>query len=290
MSPQPPRPSSPHRRQSAPHDSWSDRSGDLLPPTNVGVVVLVAALAAAATVAALQLLPGRLTAADSGGGARVPEVVGMSIDQARLAAENAGLALQEMGSVHDPIVREGKVAKQVPLAGQQAQPGSSLAVTLSKGPESITVPELAGMEIPQAVERLIAAGLRAGATREAATEGIPDGQLIGSVPAAGAPAKAGDRIDLVVAARPDAAPPVKGAASRGPAARAAGGSVTVPKITGIRLRWATGRLSALGLTVGRVTYSSDEDHMEGYILRQSPPPGTPVSRGSAVDVTVNQTN
>lgn len=289
MSPQPPRPSSPHRRQSAPHDSW-DEAADLLPPTNLGLVVVVAALAAAATVAVLQLLPGRLTAADSGGGAQVPEVVGMSIDQARLAAENAGLALQEMGGVHDPIVAEGKVAKQVPLAGQQAQPGSLLAVTLSKGPEAITVPELAGMEIPQAVERLIGAGLRAGATREAAKEGIPDGQLIGSVPAAGTPAKAGDRIDLVVAARPDASPPARGAPVARRPVQAAGGPVTVPKITGIRLRWATGRLAALGLTVGRVTYSSDEDHMEGYILRQSPPPGTPVARGSAVDVTVNQTN
>jgi len=262
-------------------------SGDLSPPTNTGLVVVVAALAAAATVAALQLIPGRVTAAGSGGGAKVPEVVGMSVDQARLAAENAGLILQEMGAVHDPLVAEGKVAKQVPLAGQQVQPGSGLAVTLSRGPEAISVPELAGLEIPQAVERLITAGLRAGATREAAKEGIPDGQLIGSVPAAGTPARAGDRIDLVVAARPDASAPAPG---RRPAVKAAGGSVTVPKITGIRLRWATGRLSALGLTVGRVTYSSDEDHMEGYILRQSPPPGTPVPRGSAVDVTVNQTN
>ena len=64
--------------------------------------------------------------------------------------------------------------------------------------------------------------------------------------------------------------------------------VLVPKVMGVRLRFARPRLVAKGLTLGRVSYSEDEDHMEGMVLGQNPGPGTMVSAGSKVDLVVNR--
>ena len=73
---------------------WDDASQAPQPPrSGTGTVILVAALVSAVTVTALH----HVTDANGVGRAErvlVPEVVGMSIVQAQLAAESTGLALR----------------------------------------------------------------------------------------------------------------------------------------------------------------------------------------------------
>jgi serine/threonine-protein kinase len=224
--------------------TWDEPSAtELLPRSHAGVIVVVAVLFAGATVVALSYATGA-----SGGSKEilVPEVVGMKRPQAQMAAENAGLVLRVIGQTADPFVAPGAVARQVPLAGQRAQEGTTLAVTLSHGPE---------------------ARQPAGQAPSPATEAL---SATPPAPAANQPAPA------------PAQAPVKQPAATGP-------TVAVPKVTGIRLRYARHRLSALGLAVGRVTFGHDEDHMDGFILHQSPTAGARVPRGSAVDLRVNRT-
>lgn len=82
------------------------------------------------------------------------------------------------------------------------------------------------------------------------------------------------------------APPAKVAPSAPPVPR--GPTVAVPKVVGMRLQLATSRLQAAGLTVGSLSYEADEDHMESFVLRQTPPAGSSAPRGSAVDLVINK--
>ena len=73
-----------------------------------------------------------------------------------------------------------------------------------------------------------------------------------------------------------------------PAPGPLGPMVAVPKVVGVRLQFATTRLQAAGFTVGRLGYEADEDHMESFVLRQTPPAGSSAPRGSAVDLVINK--
>jgi beta-lactam-binding protein with PASTA domain len=232
--------------------------------------------------------------------ATVPELVGMTPDQARPLVENAKLSLQVIGSTVDPFIAKGAVAKQVPLAGQQVPTGSNVVVTISEGsgapaapgspgpsPPSggtVVLPSLVKLTLAEAVNRLGQLGLELGPTSTRPQPGVEAGRIVATDPPPGAAVKPGSQVKLVLSQ--SAGPPSKAVRRRAPSA---GGSATVPKVIGIRLQHATGRLAAQGLSVGHISYASDEDHMEGYILRQSPGPGTPLPRGSTVVVVVNRT-
>lgn len=279
-------------------------SSDLYPRVNVGVVVVVAILLSAGTTVALHF---GLRGGGAGGSAdlaTVPELVGMTPDQARPLVENAKLSLQVIGSTVDPFVAKGAVAKQVPLAGQQVPTGTSVVVTISEGsgapgsqapPGSpgpsrppgglVVLPSLVKLTLAEAVNRLGQLGLELGPTSTRPEPGVEAGRIVATDPPPGSEVKPGSQVKLVLSQ--SAGPPSKAAPRR--RAPSAGGSATVPKVVGIRLQHATGRLAAQGFSVGHISYASDEDHMEGYILRQSPGPGTPLPRGSTVDVVVNRT-
>jgi len=61
--------------------------------------------------------------------------------------------------------------------------------------------------------------------------------------------------------------------------------VTVPSVVGLADNQAQGTLTDAGLTVGTITLSGNCSFDPGTVLRQSPAPGTTVSRGTAVNLT-----
>ncbi|MGW1589040.1 Stk1 family PASTA domain-containing Ser/Thr kinase [Streptomyces sp. NPDC002386] len=88
----------------------------------------------------------------------VPDVTGEDQDSARQDLEDAGLkvriATQQVNSEYD----KGQVARQTPVAGGQAAEGDTVTLTLSKGPVMVTVPDVVGSSVDDAVQRLEAAG------------------------------------------------------------------------------------------------------------------------------------
>ncbi len=71
------------------------------------------------------------------------------------------------------------------------------------------------------------------------------------------------------------------------AATELGKEVVVPRVTGVWLHAAQGRLAKAKL-VHKVSYTYDEDRSEGLVLRQRPAAGTRVERGTTVRLTVNR--
>lgn len=208
--------------------NWEDQYAHARVRPPYLTVVLCSALISATTVVVLSLVMDNVS---GGGKLSVPALVGLAPAQAGATISAVGLIMATGGQVQDPVIERGKVARQTPLAGVQARPGQVVTITLSRGPDQVTVKAVSG------------------------------------------PSQA-----------PPPSPP-RAVASR-PAARKAAG--TVPKVTGIRMKYAISRLRSGGLLLGRISYRSDEDHMEEYVLSQSPAAGAPCTRGDRVNLVVNR--
>ncbi|WP_026252480.1 Stk1 family PASTA domain-containing Ser/Thr kinase [Streptomyces sp. PsTaAH-124] len=90
----------------------------------------------------------------------VPDVTGDDLDQAQSELEEAGLkvtiASEQVNSEYD----KGQVARQSPAADGQAAEGDTVTLTLSKGPEMITVPDVTGDSVDDAHKALEDAGFK----------------------------------------------------------------------------------------------------------------------------------
>jgi beta-lactam-binding protein with PASTA domain len=112
-------------------------------------------------------------------GVIVPDVVGMTRDEAAAAVEDVGLTLTASGGGDRP----GPVESQVPEAGSLVAAGTPVAVVLTVlPPRQVVVPDLAGLSVDQARQRLLDVGL----VLEATVQGEPaEARSVSQSPAAG---------------------------------------------------------------------------------------------------------
>jgi serine/threonine-protein kinase len=128
--------------------------------------------------------------------AKVPVVVG----------SQRSLAVQQIrGRGFVPSVEEvtnsapeGQVIRQAPSAGSQLPPGSTVSITVSKGEEKATAPNVIGKERAEAVEMVREAGLRP-VVQEQETE-VPSqvGRVTDQFPPPSSEVKPGSTVTLVV--------------------------------------------------------------------------------------------
>jgi serine/threonine-protein kinase len=93
---------------------------------------------------------------------------------------------------------EGQVIRQAPSAGSQLPPGSTVSITVSKGEEKATAPNVIGKERAEAVEAVRAAGLKP-VVQEQETE-VPSqvGRVTDQFPPPSSELKPGSTVTLVV--------------------------------------------------------------------------------------------
>ena len=91
--------------------------------------------------------------------------------------------------------------------------------------------------------------------------------MISTRPAAGEKLRKNETVSLVVSKAPD--------------------QFDLPSLRGRTLGGAKAQLEQLGLLLGDVRKSTDDNAADGAVLRQNPPAGTKVSKGQKVDLVVN---
>ncbi len=138
--------------------------------------------------------------------AKVPVVVGSQRSLAVQQLRGRGFvpSVEEIES-KEP---EGQVIRQSPSAGSQLPPGSTVSLTVSKGEEKATIPNLIGKLRAEAVEAVRAAGLKP-TVQEQETE-VPSqvGRVTDQFPPPNSEVKPGSTVTLVVGkAAPEAAEP-----------------------------------------------------------------------------------
>ena len=153
----------------------------------------------------------------------VPNVIGMTQEEAESAIQGAGLTVGTVTTRPDSESNAGQVIEQAPLSGVEQPPGTVINIVVSEGPEEFELPNLEGMADNEAFQRLGDLGLRPAQRLEQSSTTL-EGTVIRTEPGAGTLVNPDDTVTLIISS---GAP-----------------SVVVPNVSGATVEGATAQLNA----------------------------------------------
>ncbi|ETJ02680.1 MAG: Non-specific serine/threonine protein kinase [Actinomyces urogenitalis DORA_12] len=203
----------------------------------------------------LVLLAGGVTGAwyfGIGPGRRVtvPDIAGLSEEQARDTLVGAELEWGSPGRDYSDTVPAGSVISATPAPGSSVRVGTAITAVISRGVEQKKVPDVVGKPQAEAEKAVEEAGLSVGAVTEDFSDDVAAGAIISSSPASGEMVNHSSAVAMVVS---------KG---RRPA--------TVPDVTGKSLEEATAAIQEAGLTLSGSTEAFSDDVAAGLIISSDP--------------------
>ena len=131
----------------------------------------------------------------------VPDVAGLDAGLAQRLVVAAGLTVSQVESVQAAAPR-GLAMLTRPPAGTALATGAGLALVVSRGAPTISVPDLLGMSIADARSRLELEGLLLGTPMRRRTADANPGTVVAQRPASGTLASPGTVVDIWVARSP----------------------------------------------------------------------------------------
>ncbi len=127
---------------------------------------------------------------------KVPDVTDMDTAAAHSALRNAGLAFTDDQQASDKP--KGTVISQDPAGGSTVDKGTSVTLTISKGPDTAKVPDVSGQTQAQATATLQAAGFKVQAKDKATSDQTQDGLVVHQRPAVGTDLKKGRTVVIYI--------------------------------------------------------------------------------------------
>jgi eukaryotic-like serine/threonine-protein kinase len=191
----------------------------------------------------------------------VPNLEGLTEDEARGALDEARLELGEVTQAPNEEVEAGLIFDQNPSADSEVDAGTRVAVTVSTGAEAVVVPNVINQTEEQAVANLEALGFSVEVTSE--PNEAPEGTVFAQDPEGGTEAVPVETTVVIAVSEGPEEPPM-------------------PDVTGEDADEAEEFLeNEYGLEV------SQEEEIEecvlppGTVCRQDPEPNTPISEGDS---------
>lgn len=115
----------------------------------------------------------------------VPKLTGLKRDDAEKKAEKAGITIGDVEDKYSDSPK-GEVIEQSSKPGKKVERSESVNITVSKGEEPISVPNVKGLEFKSAYHKMLRLGFRVG-TDEQYHDTVPKGRVISQHPAPGTP-------------------------------------------------------------------------------------------------------
>ena len=198
----------------------------------------------------------------------VPDVRGMTEDEARDELNDKNLGMRVSGREASDEYDEGEIISQDPGDGEKVDEHTTIEVVVSTGPETkmVQVPNVVDAKEADAEKEIEDAGLIVKKEFEASDD-VDAGRVISVSPDAGTEVEEGSEVTIVV--------------STGPETK----MVAVPKLVGREAADAEAALTSAGL-VGSVT-EQYSDEPAGQVISQSPLEGEQVEEGSTVSYVVS---
>ncbi len=224
-------------------------------------------LLALAVLAALIFVGWLLLSSDSPETTAVPDVAGMSQEDARDELEsafpNANISNEEQA--HDEVA-EGDVIGTQPDEGTDLASDTEEEVTLqvSTGPDSVDVPDVEGMTQDEATTELQDAGFQIGSTSQEPADDVDEGQVTRTDPEAGSQAEPESSVDIWISEGEE--------------------TVQVPDLSGMTEDEAESALEDAELE-GSFDQQESDDPV-GTVISQEPGANAEVEPGSTVNVTL----
>ncbi|MDR0886749.1 MAG: protein kinase [Clostridiales Family XIII bacterium] len=195
----------------------------------------------------------------------VPELIGLTIEEATVKVSDAGLKLKEADEVESDTYEAGKIAYQDPKKGTEVKKGRTIEVSVSKGAAVVmgTVPDLVGRSKVDAEKLAKADGYELAEPIYMDSEKDYDTVLKQS-PESGKDLEKGGQITLTL--------------SQGKKSN----DVKVPSIINMTIDEARAALEGVGLVLGDVQPEHSSAYEEGRIMYQSIKADDVVNEGQTI--------
>ncbi len=181
---------------------------------------------------------------------KVPDVMGMNIEEAVTVLKQSGLKETHKAMPNDEVDRN-LVYVQNPAAETTARKGDAVILVISSGPVPFEMPDVTGKTADEATSLLNAKKMTITRDRAASSE-VPKGSVMSQVPAAGEQVTRDDPVTLTIS----------------------GGSTVVPALQGCTLQEAEEMLTKQNLTLmPSLKYLVTENESEHGLIASSSPEG-----------------
>ncbi|MFF8033986.1 Stk1 family PASTA domain-containing Ser/Thr kinase [Streptomyces sp. NPDC016626] len=204
---------------------------------------------------------------NSGQFTKVPPLLAKTEREARDRLADAGLDVGQVEEAYSDTVERGTVISTDPAVGARIRGHDPVSLTISKGPQTVRVPDLDGYPLDKARSLLEDEGLEPGMVTRAFSEDVARGSVVSTEPGKGTEVRAGSAVALTV--------------SRG-------SPVDVPDVTGDDPADARSELREAGLEVRIADERVTSGHDAGRVARQSPGAGRRLAEGDTVTLTLSK--
>ena len=202
----------------------------------------------------------------SGDRVEVPQVVGLSRAAAVRTLERDGFKVEVQEEFSDRVA-EGFVSRQAPKDGTRLREGATVDIWVSRGSQKAdALPDFTGWTA-DAVDDWLSENDLEGEPHTGRSNAVNEGQVFRQDPPAGTELNRGDTVKYWVSrGRPQA---------------------EVPDLTGLTQADAEAALDEANLELGTVSQEQSDTVPAGVVIRQDPPAGEQVDRGSSVSIVVS---
>lgn len=231
------------------------------------IVILIIAGAAITMVVMIVNLFGR-SFGDPPQNVLVPNLRNMTLEEASARLADDELRLEQGKPVFSDDIEISRIVTHSPPPNRLVKEGRKVTVYISKGKNTYLVPDLVGMKLSRAQERLRETNLYLGRVEKIINPFLDEGVVVSQHPEPGVKMPAAEPVDLVVSVK------------------RTNEKVEMPELVNKMLASAEGLLLQKNLRLVKVKYKPHPGLEYGMIVSQSPPTGRRVPLGTKVTIEV----
>lgn len=227
--------------------------------------VAAAVLALLCAIPVSGLILSGISALGASGNIEVPDLTGMTYNQAEAALQEVNLKIEKGDEVIDYDVEQGQIVSQIPTSGSKVKSGNRVVVSISKGVKEGTVPNLIGKSLDDAIFLLDKYGFNQGSTTVEASD-MPKDTVIKQTPEAGEEARPGTTVSITVSEGPKEA---------------------VPNVIGLNITEATETLEAAKFVVGDIVYEMSDVYAKDIVIWQQEIASGEIKEGATINLKIS---
>lgn len=201
---------------------------------------------------------------------KVPDVTGKLIQDGEKILKSSELNPVISTEIYSSTLPKGYIIKQLPKSGLQVKSNRPIYLTISKGKETVKMPNLINTSLRDARVQLMNLGLSIGVITYEFSETIMRDSIMNQSIPYKKEVPYGEIINLVI--------------SKGSEINA-----TIPNLVGMDFKNIEEYIKSMGFILGSVNYRKDETFAPGTIIEQFPLANSVSPSGSIINIVVNGT-